>query len=595
MRKVLILLVFIILASPTYAHQYKTDKVLIGINPNEELLSVVYYITFGQDEFVIHREKYLRDVDAYFGKYKDHEAIQALKQYFSDAKTVPQRDYKLFVLDAYVLQFSSPPEMRRLHTEWQDPELDKIVNALRKFAQDTNFMKFFKAHESYYEQDLEVYASAIQLLPPDEFMKPYMNLTNTKFEFHLPYLVCIHGHSFYREENGTKIYGSGGIPPLVRRAPPRTLWSLERAKDTIFGLPLNAVYVNNRKFDELWVLDFIYHELGHDITNEKLEEYYGYKVRPLRYLEDTIEDDMPYLAIYDIHFWFDTMMIYESFADGWAYFALSHIDKDYAEWSLQMQKAWGEFWQDYMIELYQKYTALSLEENKTFDEYVYKMLDDLAKKVPPEKAKELYEKNVPITPLRALDDVVKEGEVIIVYGTQNPDKKGSEYDRETAEIVKSYLETFYSQWPGDIKIEVKADVNLTDEDLRKDLILIGGPVSNKVVQQFEDYFPLRFVFENGIWVLEKNPDFGSVRTFVITPDNIKEVSFTELSYTSPQTSLLLAIRNPLKKDNYIVWIAGVDRYSTRRYRNPTYYLVSYEIYNGEKIEDGFYVQPLLSS
>jgi len=58
---------------------------------------------------------------------------------------------------------------------------------------------------------------------------------------------------------------------------------------------------------------------------------------------------------------------------------------------------------------------------------------------------------------------------------------------------------------------------------------------------------------------------------------------------------LLAIRNPLKEDNYIVWIAGVDRYSTRRYRNPTYYLASYEIYDGEKIEDGFYVQPLLSS
>lgn len=168
-----------------------------------------------------------------------------------------------------------------------------------------------------------------------------------------------------------------------------------------------------------------------------------------------------------------------------------------------MQKAWGEFWQDYMIEPYQKYTALSVRENKTFDEYIYKMLDELAEKVPPEKAKELYEKKVPVTSLRALDDVVKEGEVIIVYGTQNPDKSGSEYDRETAELVKSYLEAFYSQWPGNIKIEIKADVNLTDEDLEKDLILIGGPVSNKVVQQFEGYFPLRFVFENGTWVLEK--------------------------------------------------------------------------------------------
>ncbi|ALM74650.1 DUF4932 domain-containing protein [Thermococcus barophilus] len=595
MRKLLIFLIFVILTSPVYSYQYQTDKVYVEINPNEELLSIVYYLAFGADEFVIPHHDYIQDVEAYFASYKNHTAVQILRQYFSDAETIPQRDYKLFVLDAYILQFSNPPEMKRIYAGWQDSDLDKIIDALRTFAQDTNFMEFFKAHERYYKRDLEVYASAIQLLPPDEFMKHYMNLTNVMFEFHLPYLLCIHGHSFYAKDNGTEIYGSGGMPPLVRRAPPRTLWSLERAKDTIFGLPLNAVYVNNRKFDELWILDFIYHELGHDITSEKLDEYYSSEVEPLRYLEDTIEEDMPYLGAYDIHFWFDTMMIYESFADAWAYFALSHIDKDYAEWNLQMQKAWGEFWQDYMITLYQKYTALSIKENRSFSEYIPLILRELVEKIPPENTKEIYENNVPVTPLRALDDTVREGEVVIVYGTQNPDKKGSEYDRETAEIVKSYLETFYSQWHEYIKIEVKADVNMTNEDLRKDLILIGGPVSNKVVQQFEGYFPLRFVYKNGAWILEKNPEFGSVRTFLITPDNIKEIPFMELSYSSPQTSLLLAIRNPLKKDNYIIWIAGADRYSTRRYRNPTYYLVSYEIYDGEKIEDGFYVQPLLSS
>lgn len=94
---------------------------------------------------------------------------------------------------------------------------------MRKFAQDTNFMEFFKSHEDYYERDLEVYKSAIHILSPNKFMKHYMNLTNIRFEFHLPYLVCIHGHSFYREENRTRIYGSGGIPPLVRITPPRTL------------------------------------------------------------------------------------------------------------------------------------------------------------------------------------------------------------------------------------------------------------------------------------------------------------------------------------------------------------------------------------
>ncbi|WP_206205589.1 hypothetical protein [Thermococcus sp. CX2] len=55
-------------------------------------------------------------------------------------------------------------------------------------------------------------------------------------------------------------------------------------------------------------------------------------------------------------------------------------------------------------------------------------------------------------------------------------------------------------------------------------------------------------------------------------------------------SVIMAIRNPLNPESYIVWIAGADRYGTRLYKNPTYYLSSYEVLNGKEIEMGFYVQ-----
>lgn len=587
-RELMAILLLLILLPSANAYQFEQNNVLIKINPNEELLSITYYLAFGHDEFVINRRAYINDVEMWFGKYKDHEAVKTLKDYFKDATTIPERDYKLFVLDAYLLQFSEPPEMRRIYANWQDLELDKIVNVLRNFSRDTNFMEFFKAHENYYSKDLQLYSSAIMFLPPDKFMKPYMNLANIRFEFHFPYLVCIHGHSFREEVNETKIYGSGGIPPLVRRNPPKTYWGFLRAKDTIFGLPLNSVYLNNSEFDKLWVLEFIYHELGHDITTEKLDEYYGYKVKPLQYLESIIEEDMPYLAIYDIHFWGNTGMIYESFADAWAYFALSKINKDYAELSLQMEKAWGEFWIEEIISLYEKYSKIAIEENKPLDEYILNILTELSEKVPKERVKEIYEKEVPVTPLRALDDAVREGEVLIVYGTQNPDKNGVEYDKETAEIIRNYLQTFYSQWPGQIKIEIKADINLTQEDLKKDIILVGGPLSNKIVDQLDEEFPLRFVFSNGSWILVKNSEFENVRTFLITNQSIKKVKFIQKRYYSP-VSLIMSIRNPYREDNYIVWIAGVDRYRTRKYKNPTYYLVSYQIYDGANIEEGFYV------
>lgn len=107
------------------------SRVTIGgdyIEIKLQMRGIVYYLAFGQDEFVIYRGGYLRDVDAYFKRFRDHEAVQIPKQYFSDAKTIPRRDYKLFAFDAYLLQFSNPPEMKMPYTEWQDPELDKIVD-----------------------------------------------------------------------------------------------------------------------------------------------------------------------------------------------------------------------------------------------------------------------------------------------------------------------------------------------------------------------------------------------------------------------------------------------------------------------------------
>jgi len=584
-----LLILTVFTSSQAFAYEYNLNKVTVRIHPNEELLSVVYYLAFGWDEFVINRGDYLREVDSYFGKLKDHEAVTMMRDYFKDAKTIPERDFKLFTLDAYLLQFSEPPEMVRIYDDWKDESLDKMVDVLRDFAIESNFMKFFKAHESYYEEDLEIYKRALELRNPEEFLESYFNIDEIRFEFNFPYLVCIHGHSFRVDKNNTKILGSGGLIPLVRRTPPRTLWSLKIAKDTMFGLPLNPVYVENEEFNKLWFLDFIYHELGHDFTIDKLDEYY-FRLQEMKYFESIIEEDMPYLATYDIHFWGYWGMIYEGFADGFSYFALRDINPAFAEWNKEMQKAWGEFWQDDMVELYEKYADMSFKENRTLDEYVPQMMKELITRIPEDKAEEYYQEKVPITPIRALDKVVKEGEVLIIYGTQNSDEKGVEYDKATAELVKDYLTQFYSQWPGEIKIEVKMDINVTDEELKKNLILVGGPVSNKIVQKIQDEFPFKFTYLNGTWVLERNQGFNTtVKAFLFTNSSIEEIDFSKYRiYSSPKTSILVTIRNPFMEDNYIIWIAGVNRYSTRIYRNPTYYFTSYEVYDGEKIEDGFY-------
>lgn len=54
----------------------------------------------------------------------------------------------------------------------------------------------------------------------------------------------------------------------------------------------------------------------------------------------------------------------------------------------------------------------------------------------------------------------------------------------------------------------------------------------------------------------------------------------------------MASVNPYNTYYYVVWIAGTDENMTKLFKNPTYYLSSYEIWTPGAIEVGFYNKPL---
>ncbi len=598
MKRLAVLIIVIAVAAsitastaPVRAYEI-SPHVSVEINPNSELLSIVYYLAFGRnDPFVIDRGRYLDEVDAWFRPYRNHPAVAMLREHLQNATTISDRDRMLYTIEADLLHCTEPPELRQW-AGFYDPWTAEYLEILRDFAEKSNFMEFYMQHGDYYAEDLNVYKDALKLLPPDEFMGRYIDVSSVRFEFKHPYLVAIHGHNFNPVRNGTRIYGAGGMVPLVRRDPQRTPWSYKTARDTMFGLPLNRDYVNNTGLDQLVYLGFVYHELGHDITLPGL--YGNYRdTYSLRYLEDTIEENMPYLATYDIHFWWDTMMVYEGFADGWMDFSLASVDPDYAALAIWMQRGWGEFWIGDMVDVYRKYAALSLEENVPVSEYVDDMLTELRERVPPEMSESLYQERVPVTPLGAFDRGAVTGRVVVVYGTQNPDPSGTESDRKTAELIADNLRVFYSQWNGSVEIVVKADANVTPEDMESNLVLVGGPVANSLVMDMENYFPLRFVkSEAGSWVLEKDPGWETA-SFVLTGNETDPVVRGELGDVNG-AAVITAIRNPHNPENYIVWIAGENRTLTALFLNPTYYLSSYEIWSEKGIEMGFYVQPLAS-
>ncbi|WP_461864028.1 DUF4932 domain-containing protein [Thermococcus sp.] len=586
-RLAVLVILSLLIVTAVPAGAYRMDsKVSVEINPNSELLGIVYYLAFGPgDPFVIDRGEYSQQVESWFSPYRNATAVAMLRDYLSKG-SIPERDYRLMVLEYYLLLCSKPPELKPLipmNNAW----FLRFLKALRDFAGKTDFMDFYRSHESYYMEDLNIYTGALELLPPDRFMAQNAGVSNVTYRFEHPFLLAVHGHSFNLRINGTQIYGAGGMLPLVRRTPQRTFWSYKTARDTIFGLPLNRDIINSTYLNELLYLGFIYHELGHDITSGWIGNSRGLLLN-LTYLESTIKENMPYLSTYDMHFWGSAGMIYEGFADAWEDYALARIDPDYVALIMWMQRAWGEFWIDDTLELYEKYSPESIPGIEPIGRFIPKMMQELRKRIPPEKAGELYRKRVPVTPLMAFDRGAVTGRLLVVYGTRNPNPKGTEYDRRTAELIAENLKSFYSQWPGNVSVEVKADINITGAELKENLVLVGGPVANGIVAGMQDEFPLRFVKENGRWVIEHNTDWN-VTAFLLTEDLNDPVLKGRLISVS-NASLVMAIRNPRNPENFIIWVAGADRYRTRIYTNPTYYLSSYEIFSGKEIEEGFYVQ-----
>ncbi|AHL22394.1 DUF4932 domain-containing protein [Thermococcus nautili] len=587
-------------APPRTTIHHVTPNVTVEIPPSLELYGIVYYLAVGNDTFVTDRGAYARDVESWFGPFRNQSAVLILRKWLKDAG--PRvKGHTNIVVEYFIRNYPDPEEINvseilNTSTAQTLPPRDReflaeFLPALRDFARVTNFSAFYRSHIDTYWEDLSIYAGALEKLPPDKFMEKYAGVSGIRYLFVHPYFVIVHGHNLIEEDNGTTVWGAGGNLPLIRRFPQRTLWSYKTAKDDFMELPLNRDYIDNPGLDELLYLNFIYHELGHDIINPVLRERL-LELGQMEYFIWAIREDMPYLTRYDGHF-SSVNMFYESFADAWADFALSQVDPDYALLAINMQKAWGEFWIGFQYNLTRKYVELARKEGKPFAEYAPEILEELRKFASSDNVSRVYEMNVPVTPLRAFDRASVTRKLLVIYGTGGAGEENAAI-KSTAERVAKILGEFYGKEFIGTEIVLKADVDVTQEDLKENVVLVGNPRVNSIARELQEKFPLRFVeLENGSLALERSPGW-SVDSFVLTADKNDPVVRGRLNDTS-SVALLLAVRNPVNPENYVVWIAGTNANLTALFENPTYYLSSYEIWSKKGIELGFYVQPLQSS
>jgi DNA-binding transcriptional ArsR family regulator len=135
-----------------------------------------------------------------------------------------------------------------------------------------------------------------------------------------------------------------------------------------------------------------------------------------------------------------------------------------------------------------------------------------------------------------LKPFVEDGKLNALIITGSPDPHGPDKARSRDGYygidLGLFLGTFLSSVP---ELNVKLDTEIRDSDLNNNLILIGGPVVNKITEKVNDSLPINFKKDNN-WIIYS--------------------SLTKNSYPQDEVGIIVKAPNPLNPSKYILLVAG---------------------------------------
>jgi DNA-binding transcriptional ArsR family regulator len=122
-----------------------------------------------------------------------------------------------------------------------------------------------------------------------------------------------------------------------------------------------------------------------------------------------------------------------------------------------------------------------------------------------------------------------------------------------------FFGTFLNYVP---EINVRLDTETTDAELKENLILIGGPITNRVTEKFNKQLPVNFAADRNIY---------------------SKISKT--TYSSDETGLIVKIKNPFNPDKAVLVVAG-KRFSGTRAAIMAFLKGFKQVYSGNRFKPG---------
>lgn len=451
----------------------KVNKINYIIDPRIELVSAIQIISnYENSKSLITKKDFLykRSMEEYFKPYKEHRAIKIFEGLY-------KREFDYDAPFQLVLKLSQPPYLEFEHEleeiditridnengsktkEDIKKELEDFVKAMKEFAEDSNFTKFFHKNEKFYTELIE---EEVKIIEGNEFIKQiedYYGMSQNSYNFIF-----------------ASIFNRCGFGPRVKIGEKYDIYSI---------LGMVEVKDDRPSFGKLSRFrHMVWHEFSHSFINPLTDKHIN-EINKYEELLNSIKEEMEAQA-YGIWYACVNEHIIRALTSR---FSSIYISEELGEMELTKERIYGEY--AYVEEIFNKLKEYenNRSQYKTFEEF-YPQIVNLFK--------ELKDRNLG-------DDYYKRfrGPISKLYIGRNPLAvilPTNEKDKIEQEELNSYLK---QNFEGVGLKDIYTDKEALGMDLKdKDLLVYGTIEGNLWISKHKDSFSCS-VDENTIRVLDK--------------------------------------------------------------------------------------------
>jgi len=300
-----------------------------AVDKRVELLSIVYRLAGSSTYNSQQNSKYVKNIDQYFGRYRNHDLIKYVKNNLIKSGI----NYDAVAIMA--ISITQPPKIKGIFPitkdfpgyKWTKHKAKKFLKLLNSFYYDTNCELFFKQNEKTYKTvsvDFQKVLNGFDI-------KWYQNFYGQKSKKEYNTVINLAG-------------GYGGYGPKINIGQTEVLYSILGVWETdTIGNPI---------FNTDEYLPILLHEFNHSFVNDIVEKYRADLEKSGKIIYDLFKDEMINIGYNNWKTMFDESIVRACVIK---YMKDKNFDKKQIQKEINTQLNSGFVWIESLVEALEQY------------------------------------------------------------------------------------------------------------------------------------------------------------------------------------------------------------------------------------------------